>query len=162
MIYQTFEVLGSEKECVTILMGKLFLIVINSIIELNDVDHIYFQDVISYFHKKYKEDSYRQLTGARSSGGEKTMRHGCFSKDWNQVNKRLETLRKEQKYKPTLKNRCSISNKWGHSSQQCLTKPCTIDGEWNHVVSQCRAKAGMTRRNQSKSGSREVYGVSFD
>lgn len=81
MIFQTSEVLVFKRECVTILMGELFLIFRDKIIKVNDMDQLLFQDVISYFRKKVKKDSYRQLTRLRSSGGEKLVGQGRVSRD---------------------------------------------------------------------------------
>lgn len=55
MIYQTSEVLVFQREFVTILMGKLFAMVRDKIIEMSDVDQLLFQGLISYFHRKHKE-----------------------------------------------------------------------------------------------------------
>lgn len=43
-----------------------------------------------------------------------------------------------------------------------MNRPCTICGEWNHVSSQCRARAGGSKRVQSRGGTRNVYGISAD
>lgn len=71
----------SEKIFVTLLVGKLLLAIRDKIIELNDVEQLYFQDVISYFRKKHKEDSYRLLTRARSTEGDKAMGQVCVARD---------------------------------------------------------------------------------
>lgn len=62
----------SKKGCVTIVMGKLSSVMRDKIVELNDVEQHYFQDVIIYLRKKC-EDSYRQLNRARSIRGEKAL-----------------------------------------------------------------------------------------
>lgn len=70
VILPTSEVQVFAKEYVIILMGKLSLAVRERIIKLNDMDQLYFQDVISYLCKKYKENSYKQLIGSRIYGGD--------------------------------------------------------------------------------------------
>lgn len=62
-------------------MGKLSHGVRDKIIEVNDVDHLFFEDVISYFRKKYKEDSYKELTRVKSFGGEKAIVQGRVTRD---------------------------------------------------------------------------------
>lgn len=69
MIFQTSKVLVSKKECVIVLMGKLSHMVRDRIIEMSDVDQLLFQDVINYFFKKCKEDSYKKLSSTRSPSG---------------------------------------------------------------------------------------------
>lgn len=81
MIYQTSEVSLSERECVAILMDKFLSVVRGRIIQVSDVDQLLFQGVISYFQRKYKEDSYRQFTEGRAFSGEKTEGEGRVKRD---------------------------------------------------------------------------------
>lgn len=90
------------------------------------------------------------------------MRQGCVAKYWNRIKKSLETLLKEQNFKPNVRSKCGVCNRWGHYTGQCLSKPCTICGEGNHVANQCQAKVGGSGRAQGRGGFREIYGISSD
>lgn len=52
-------------------MGNLLPWVKDKIIDQNNVEQLYFEDVICYFQNKYKEDRYMQLAGVRSQSNDK-------------------------------------------------------------------------------------------
>lgn len=72
IIFYIIEVSLLKKECVTILMVRLSLIVRNRIIELNDVEKLQSR-MQSTIIEKNKEESYMKITRARSFGGHLTM-----------------------------------------------------------------------------------------